>query len=52
MKFVFNNESVLLLWWNEEQIKFIHNLVGKPEGKGPLGRSRYRWKGYIKMDII
>jgi hypothetical protein len=25
--------------------------VGKPEGKTPLGRSRYRWEDNIKMDI-
>ena len=26
-------------------------LVGKPEGKRPLGRSRRRWDDNIKMDI-
>jgi 3-oxoacyl-ACP reductase-like protein len=26
-------------------------LVGKPEGKRPLGRSRHRWKRNIKMDL-
>jgi hypothetical protein len=26
-------------------------LVGKPEGKGPLGRTRHKWKDNIKMDI-
>jgi hypothetical protein len=26
-------------------------LVGKPEGKRPLGRPRHRWKGNIKMDL-
>ena len=26
-------------------------LVGKPEGKGPLGRPRRRWKDNIKMDL-
>jgi hypothetical protein len=26
-------------------------LVGKPEGKGPLGRPRRRWVDDIKMDI-
>ena len=25
------------------------NLVGKPEGKRPLGRSRLRWEDNIKM---
>jgi len=26
-------------------------LVGKPEGKQPLGRPRHRWEDNIKMDI-
>jgi hypothetical protein len=26
-------------------------LVGKPEGKTPLGRPRRRWEDNIKMDI-
>jgi hypothetical protein len=26
-------------------------LVGKPEGKRPLGRSRRRWVDNIKMDL-
>jgi hypothetical protein len=26
-------------------------LVGKPEGKGPLGRPRCRWVDNIKMDL-
>jgi hypothetical protein len=26
-------------------------LVGRPEGKRPLGRSRLRWKDNIKMDL-
>jgi hypothetical protein len=26
-------------------------LVGKPEGKRPLGRTRRRWEGNIKMDL-
>jgi hypothetical protein len=26
-------------------------LVGKPEGKRPLGRARRRWVGNIKMDL-
>jgi hypothetical protein len=27
-------------------------LVGKPEGKRPLGRSRRRWMENIKMDLL
>jgi hypothetical protein len=26
-------------------------LVGKPEGKSPLGRPRHRWEGNFKMDL-
>jgi len=26
-------------------------LVGKPEGKEPLGRPRRRWDNNIKMDL-
>jgi hypothetical protein len=26
-------------------------LVGKPEGKGPLRKYRYRWEDNIKMDL-
>jgi hypothetical protein len=26
-------------------------LVGKPEGKTPLGRPRCRWEDNIKMDL-
>jgi hypothetical protein len=26
-------------------------LVGKPEGKRPLGSPRYRWEDNIKMDL-
>ena len=26
-------------------------LVGKPEGKRPLGRSRHRWEYNIKLDL-
>jgi hypothetical protein len=27
-------------------------LVRRPEGKRPLGGSRYRWKDNIKMDLM
>jgi hypothetical protein len=29
----------------------MQSLVGKPEGKRPLGRPRRRWEDNIKMDI-
>jgi hypothetical protein len=31
--------------------KCIQNLVGKHEGKSPLGRPGYRWEDNIKMDL-
>jgi hypothetical protein len=32
--------------------KGVHRvLVGKPEGKRPLGRPRRRWEDNIKMDV-
>jgi hypothetical protein len=32
--------------------RFVHRvLVGKPEGKRPLGRPRRRWEDNIKMDL-
>jgi hypothetical protein len=27
-------------------------LVGKPDGKRPLGRSRHRWVDNIRMDLV
>ena len=27
-------------------------LVGKPEGKRPLGRPRHRWEDNVKMDLL
>ena len=35
-----------------EEGRGVHKiLVGKPEGKMPLGRPRRRWKDNIKMDL-
>ena len=35
-----------------EEGKVVHRvLVGKPEGRRPLGRPRRRWKDNIKMDL-
>jgi len=32
--------------------RVVHRfLVGKPEGKRPLGRPRSRWEDNIKMDL-
>ena len=35
--------------WEKRSIYWV--LVGKPEGKGPLGRPRRRWDDNIKMDF-
>ena len=35
--------------WGE--VRHIRVLVGKPEGKRPLGRPRYRWEDNFKMDL-
>ena len=35
-----------------EEGRGVHKvLVGKPEGKRPLGRARRRWEYNIKMDL-
>jgi hypothetical protein len=35
--------------WGERGVHRV--LVGKPEGKWPLGRSKRRWENNIKMDV-
>jgi hypothetical protein len=34
-----------------EDIKVYKVLVGKPEGKRPLGRPRRRWEDEIRMNL-
>jgi hypothetical protein len=34
-----------------EETNMFKVLVGKPEGKRPLGRPRRRWEGGIRMDL-
>jgi hypothetical protein len=34
-----------------EERKVYKVLVGKPEGKRPLGRPRRRWEDVIRMDL-
>jgi len=29
----------------------VYRVVGKPEGKRPLGRRRHRWVNNIRMDL-
>jgi hypothetical protein len=35
--------------WEERGVHRV--LVGKPEGKRPLGRPRRRWEDNIQMDV-
>ena len=35
-----------------EVIRVHRVLVGKPEGKRPMGRPRLRWEDNIKMDLL
>jgi hypothetical protein len=34
-----------------EESNVYRVLIGKPEGKRPLGRPRRRWQGGIRMDL-
>jgi hypothetical protein len=38
--------------WLGEERGVYRVLVGKPEGKRPLGRSRRRWEDIIKMYLL
>jgi len=43
--------------WAEHVARMLENicvyvvLVGKPDGKRPIGRPRHRWEDNIKMDL-
>ena len=40
------------MWHVWEEGRGVYKvLVGKPEGKRPLGRQRRRWEDNIKMDL-
>jgi hypothetical protein len=34
-----------------EKKNAYRSLVGKPKGKRPLGRPRYKWEDNVKMDL-
>jgi hypothetical protein len=34
-----------------EMMRNAHILVGKPEGKSPLGKPRHKWEGNIKINL-
>ena len=51
-----NLKSRRLIWAGHvERVEQSRNayrvLVGKPEGKRPLGRPRHRWEDDIRMDL-
>jgi hypothetical protein len=33
------------------EMRGAHTLIGRPEGRRPLGRPRCRWEDNIKMDL-
>jgi hypothetical protein len=37
--------------WHAWERRVCKVLVGKPEGKRPLGRPRRRWKDEVRMDL-
>jgi hypothetical protein len=37
--------------WHAWERNVYRVLMGKPEGKRPLGRPRRRWEGGIRMDL-
>ena len=44
--------SVVSVVFCQVEVSGVHRvLVGKPEGKKPLGRPRRRWEDNIKMDL-
>jgi hypothetical protein len=52
---IFNTFYVIRWAWNLARIRKRRNayriLVGKPDGRRPLGRPRRRWVTNIKMDL-
>jgi len=54
---VFRETKSRIMRWAEHVVRMGERrgiyrvLVGKPEGKRPLGRPRRRWEDNIKMDI-
>jgi hypothetical protein len=46
-----NDQNNILHFYGKRGSGVHKVLMGKPEGKRPLGRSRRRWEDNIKMDI-
>jgi hypothetical protein len=49
--FIFNNVFPETLAVYETITEIYGRVVGKPEGRRPLGRPRRRWEDNIKMDL-
>jgi hypothetical protein len=47
MNFVKINENIILS--RHFMLLVLHDLVGKPEGKRPLGRPRHRWADNVEI---
>jgi hypothetical protein len=47
----FNKEIKSRKMWWAGHVNVYRVLVGKPEGKTPLGRQMRRWKVGIRMDL-
>ena len=41
----------IILGWIYGKRVVYRVLLGKPEGKRPLGRPRFRWVNYIRIDL-
>jgi len=40
------------MWLRQGEVRSVYRvLVGRPEGKRPLKRSRRRWEDNIKLDL-
>jgi hypothetical protein len=49
----FNNKYFFAvgLFFMREERKVYKVVVGKPEGRRPLGRQKHRWEDEIRMDL-
>jgi hypothetical protein len=44
--------EIILLYFSYALLRNVYRLlVGKPDGKRPLGRSRRKWVDNIRMDL-
>jgi hypothetical protein len=48
---LYSSPSIIRIMKSREKMNEYRLLVGKPEGKRPLGRPRSRWVDIIRMDL-